>query len=508
MQNTRKSGHTAGTAVPAQGREHFEVLAAAIHAATLALSSIAHAFECGPVRATTLIRLMPALKALERARRGLAVVDARVADAVVDGELSRLLGTTHPDDFLATELRLTRREATTRTAATEFLRANERLSPAAHAALRAGDMTLAGVAAMARELEELDPRSARSRADVAEEVIARSPTHGPHGAAKLCRRLVKTENRRFPRDPNAAREKRRVNVGKQDKDGGAKVTAYLDASTLALLESWLLTHGLKKGSHDDGRTPAQRNADALDLALRTAHEAHPRVKGKPMCTVVAALDIDDLGAATGTRPRGVREGSKGGKSGETHPTRVEITAGSGVKLGLVDLLRLGMSNDMYAAVIDPDAPVNDVPLRLGRTRRAATFEQRIALQLIDRTCQHPGCGRMPDACDAHHLVAWLLGGGTDLDNLTLLCRRHHSDNDDTRADPRRGHMTPRSEDAHGRTGWAHPADEHGVRKVRFNRNSALSPERRRNGGKRDAESVRNGSANGRTNGSASGGAAA
>ena len=57
---------------------------------------------------------------------------------------------------------------------------------------------------------------------------------------------------------------------------------------------------------------------------------------------------------------------------------------------------------------------------------------------------------------------------TDLDNLTLLCRRHHSDNDDTRADPRRGHMTPRSDDARGRTGWAFPAGVDGTRKVRFN----------------------------------------
>jgi len=28
-------------------------------------------------------------------------------------------------------------------------------------------------------------------------------------------------------------------------------------------------------------------------------------------------------------------------------------------------------------------------------------------------------------CDGHHLVHWINGGPTDLDNLVLLCRRHH-----------------------------------------------------------------------------------
>jgi len=28
-------------------------------------------------------------------------------------------------------------------------------------------------------------------------------------------------------------------------------------------------------------------------------------------------------------------------------------------------------------------------------------------------------------CDGHHLVHWIDGGETNLDNLVLLCRRHH-----------------------------------------------------------------------------------
>ncbi|WP_297545627.1 HNH endonuclease signature motif containing protein, partial [Amycolatopsis sp.] len=27
--------------------------------------------------------------------------------------------------------------------------------------------------------------------------------------------------------------------------------------------------------------------------------------------------------------------------------------------------------------------------------------------------------------EGHHIIFWILGGPTDLDNLTLLCERHH-----------------------------------------------------------------------------------
>lgn len=40
-------------------------------------------------------------------------------------------------------------------------------------------------------------------------------------------------------------------------------------------------------------------------------------------------------------------------------------------------------------------------------------------------CRWPGCERPASWCDGHHLVHWAHGGSTDLDNLVMLCRRHH-----------------------------------------------------------------------------------
>ncbi len=37
----------------------------------------------------------------------------------------------------------------------------------------------------------------------------------------------------------------------------------------------------------------------------------------------------------------------------------------------------------------------------------------------------PGCDRPPELCERHHVVPWVDGGLTDVDNLTLLCPYHH-----------------------------------------------------------------------------------
>ncbi|MCW2598315.1 MAG: putative endonuclease [Frankiales bacterium] len=54
-----------------------------------------------------------------------------------------------------------------------------------------------------------------------------------------------------------------------------------------------------------------------------------------------------------------------------------------------------------------------------------TVGQRRALAARDRQCVARGCTRPPAYCDAHHLVSREDGGPTTLDNLVLLCRRHH-----------------------------------------------------------------------------------
>src|SRR5581483_1302870 len=67
---------------------------------------------------------------------------------------------------------------------------------------------------------------------------------------------------------------------------------------------------------------------------------------------------------------------------------------------------------------------NGKPLRAGRRTRVVSAPLRRALQRRDRRCRFPGCENRLFV-DAHHIRHWARGGETRLDNLVLLCRRHH-----------------------------------------------------------------------------------
>lgn len=74
----------------------------------------------------------------------------------------------------------------------------------------------------------------------------------------------------------------------------------------------------------------------------------------------------------------------------------------------------------------PTGPLSEI-LDLGRTRRTVSAAQWRALRHRDRHCRFPGCRRPTTWCDAHHLISWWEHQGpTDLDNLILLCRHHHT----------------------------------------------------------------------------------
>ncbi len=67
-------------------------------------------------------------------------------------------------------------------------------------------------------------------------------------------------------------------------------------------------------------------------------------------------------------------------------------------------------------------PAGEV-LSVGRGTRTLSPALRRALAARDRHCRFPGC--TATRCDGHHIRHWAHGGTTALDNLVLLCRRHH-----------------------------------------------------------------------------------
>lgn len=84
--------------------------------------------------------------------------------------------------------------------------------------------------------------------------------------------------------------------------------------------------------------------------------------------------------------------------------------------------RLACSDRVQGVIQDAAGHILD----LGRSRRLVSPAQRRALAARDHhTCQFPGC-RQHHRLDAHHIIPWAAGGPTDLDNLILICRRHHT----------------------------------------------------------------------------------
>jgi hypothetical protein len=64
------------------------------------------------------------------------------------------------------------------------------------------------------------------------------------------------------------------------------------------------------------------------------------------------------------------------------------------------------------------------PLNIGRKTRSIPPAIRRALKRRDWGCRFPGC-TCSKFVDAHHIQHWADGGETSMNNLVLLCRRHH-----------------------------------------------------------------------------------
>jgi predicted secreted protein len=64
-------------------------------------------------------------------------------------------------------------------------------------------------------------------------------------------------------------------------------------------------------------------------------------------------------------------------------------------------------------------------LDYGRATRTVPPDLFRAVAARDGGCRFPGCDRKVSWCDAHHIHYWRNLGVTELDNLVLLCNRHH-----------------------------------------------------------------------------------
>jgi hypothetical protein len=153
----------------------------------------------------------------------------------------------------------------------------------------------------------------------------------------------------------------------------------------------------------DRRTRAQQFGDALvqlaDNALATGKLPVLRTV-KPH--VVVTIGIADL-VDTATVP-------------------AAATTGFEVEISAARARWLACDGTVSRVIMGPDG----VPLDHGRTKRVVPPPLRRAVELRDRQCVFAGCNAPSHWCDVHHLLHWVHGGETALDNSALLCERHHT----------------------------------------------------------------------------------
>ncbi|HEY5199855.1 MAG TPA: HNH endonuclease signature motif containing protein, partial [Acidothermaceae bacterium] len=138
----------------------------------------------------------------------------------------------------------------------------------------------------------------------------------------------------------------------------------------------------------------------------------------------------ERGADDPSDPRSAERDSDGGplpRSAERDPDGGSTVARPYARVaggpGLPDrvVLRLICDGRVRTVIHDGASNVLDV----GRSHRLVTDRQYRALLLRQHGhCAHPGCPNTKNL-HAHHRIHWIHGGRTDLNNLLLLCERHH-----------------------------------------------------------------------------------
>jgi hypothetical protein len=270
--------------------------------------------------------------------------------------------------------------------------------PGTRRALEDGDLPLSGARVLA-SAREADPDAfARSEAHLVDTTSPLTPGEA-RAVLERWRETVERDRGIDGEERLLARRRLHASVtlqgmvrvdGDPDPEGGETLLTALRAVQDA--------HARSKDG-DDRRTPAQRRADALteicrqwlDLAERPTVAAE-----RPHVTVT--ISADALASSAGT-----------GDLDHVGPTRVATAR------------RLACDASVMRLVLS----ARSEPLDVGRRSHVVPPSMRRAVIVRDRTCRSPGCDCPHTWCDAHHVVHWADGGPTSVDNLVLMCRRHH-----------------------------------------------------------------------------------
>ncbi len=353
-------------------------------------------------------------EALEVTRRRLDAVDARVLAEVEERRVAGDLGRTSVADLLSVAFRVGRGEARARAARARDLgprraMSGEPLEPAqaaTSAALADGVINSGHVAVIAETLRHLPASIATEAAGPAEEFLLNAAEHEEPGALRRSAQLLLARLDPDGPGPREELQQRRRGLTLHQAGGRVKVTGEVTAEVAALWEAVFDSLAAPRTAEIDGatvhddRSAAQRRHDAFgDAATRLLNSGSLPTAGGAAVTVLVRCNPQDL----------------------TDPDAL-LSTDHGRLLSTRQVLRLGGAD---TAIIPVCFDAAGAVLWCGRKERLANRAQRRAAAARDGGCCFPGCTRPASWCQLHHVVAWLIGGLTDIDNLATVCSHHH-----------------------------------------------------------------------------------
>ncbi|MDG3016235.1 HNH endonuclease signature motif containing protein [Speluncibacter jeojiensis] len=253
-------------------------------------------------------------------------------------------------------------------------------------------------------------------------VLIENTVHGACGITQVRSAITRLRDH-YAQTPPAEDVERNEFYASATLNGRVVIKGDVDAETgemlLRVLSALSALSAPVPGPGPDGepdpRTAARRRADGFaEMVRRCCDHGVGPVEGGEKPHVTVTVNLKDLHHCDeGDNSRNVYARMFGDDTGPSMPWLGGLTRAA--------TRRLACDCIVTPVIINQDG----VPLELGRRHRLVTPGLRKALQVRDRCCAFPGCGRPAAWTDAHHIKHWADGGPTDLTNTVLLCRYHH-----------------------------------------------------------------------------------
>ena len=406
------------------------------------------------VAAMTLDRVQDATAGVKRVRAALDALEARLLTAAADRTFDPAAGL----EMLRAGGGCSQREARRR------LRRAEALDqmPAVADALAAGDITAEHADALAQAARTTSAETVNDDTALLEktktlpaDLAAREATDWAHRRQTEADREAKFRRQRQLRSHRTWSDgEGMINFRTRlDPVTGAQARAVIDDISNRLYQA----DGGRDAKGTQTRTWTQRNADAFTAALGInpipGIETDPRPAANPIHAGPIADTLSDAGSSSPSSRRRAGEhdpespngpqpsaGMRGLRENRPPPSRrnqILVIAHTDAITGAdpdvrceipgtgpiprSELERLACEAELFGALFDG----NGLPLWHGRRTRTVTPQQWRMLIARDRGCVL--CAASPGHCHAHHIVPWTAPaeGPTDIDNLVLVCNRHH-----------------------------------------------------------------------------------